>query len=387
MNEILNLGFQYLSDFRKDLNLPEKFPLVLLVCAECSLVQLSETVNRNLMYHDGYGYRSGVNEQIRANLKKIVEIALSYKAEPKSWLDIACNDGTLLSLTPSGVQRVGVDPVKKFKAESQNHADYIIDDFFPTPQLGQGQTFDIITSVSMFYDLDDPNEFVSAVRKILHKDSIWIVQQNYLISMIRNLSFDNVCHEHIEYYSVTAMNNLLVNHGLEIIEVMEDPINGGSIITIIAPAGIRKIHDSVGQYLHMENDFGVKDANSYKEFAREVDSISTELGALINSLVLEGKRIYIYGASTRGAVIWQKVGLGPQQIPFAVERQAEKVGRIFSAISVPIISEDEMRLNPPDYLLVGPWFLRESFLSREQDYLLGGGKMIFPLPRVEIIQS
>lgn len=385
--EILDLGDQHLSDFRADKSLPPTFPLTLLLCRNCTLVQLSETVDRENMYHDGYGYRSGVNELIRANLKMLVDTGLEYITKPQRWLDIACNDGTLLSMVPGDIFRAGIDPVKKFKVESERHADLIIDDYFPSKELSNDLKFDVITSISMFYDLDDPNQFVSTIRDHLAPNGIWIVQQNYLVSMLRNLSFDNVCHEHIEYYSLTAMKHLVDRHHLEIIHVFEDDINGGSIITVISHCGARIENQTVNQFLEAEKGFGVSKPEAYTEFEGKVSEISKELYNLVSTLKKQNKSISIYGASTRGAVIWQRAGLNSDLIDFAVERQEEKFGKYFSAILVPIISESEMRKNPPDYLLVGPWFLRDSFIAREQDFLQNGGKMIIPLPRIEIIES
>jgi hypothetical protein len=263
----------------------------------------------------------------------------------------------------------------------------IIDDYFPSKELPNEIKFEVITSISMFYDLDDPNQFVSTIHDYLAPNGIWIVQQNYLVAMLRNLSFDNVCHEHIEYYSLTAMKHLVDRHNLEIIHVLEDDINGGSIITVISHRGARIQNHTVNQFLQVEHSFGVSNPESYSEFERNVSEISEELYSLVSTLKKQNKSIYIYGASTRGAVIWQRAGLNSDLIDFAVERQEEKFGKYFSAISVPIISEAEMRKNPPDFLLVGPWFLRDSFIAREQDYLQNGGKMIIPLPKIEIIEN
>jgi hypothetical protein len=338
------------------------------------------------MYHDGYGYRSGVNEQIKSNLQMLVGLALKYVANPSSWLDIAANDGTLLSMVPKTVKRVGVDPVKKFNLESIQHADEIISDFYPAPSL-ESLEFDVITSISMFYDLDDPNSFVSSIAKNLTVGGVWVVQQNYVLSMIENTSFDNICHEHIEYYSLTAMNKLVEKFNLEINEFKSDPINGGSFITIISHKGARPVSDSVGRQLQVEADFGISSAKSYFNFEQRITEVTKDLLAILNSAKENNKSVYIYGASTRGAVIWQRVGITDQYVKFAVERQKEKIGKFFSAIGIPIISEEEMRDNPPDYLLVGPWFLKESFLKREVEYLNHGGCMIFPLPNVEQIRA
>lgn len=384
---IVDLGNQYLSDFRSNDSKPELFPLKLLLCINCNLAQLDTTVERELMYHDGYGYRSGINELIVKNLSMLVEYCLKLNQNAESWLDIACNDGTLLSLVPKNIKRVGVDPVKKFKKESLNHADIIVDDFFPSIGTKSLPAFDVITSISMFYDLDDPNSFVNEIAGKLNSKGVWLVQQNYLLAMIMNNSFDNICHEHIEYYSLRAMKFLVESNNLEIFDVFLDDINGGSLITAIAHKGAFPVKNSVIQQLEKEKQFGLDSVEIYNQFTHKIEQIKADLLAILEKAKLEGKRVQIYGASTRGATIWQYLGLGPSLIESAVERQLEKIGKRFSAIDIPIIGEEEMRKNPPDYLLIGPWFLKESFLLREKDYLNNGGCFIFPLPEVELISK
>jgi hypothetical protein len=289
-------------------------------------------------------------------------------------------------MVPKSVKRVGVDPVQKFNSESIQHADEIVSDFYPAPSL-KDLNFDVITSISMFYDLDNPNDFVSSIARNLSKSGVWVVQQNYVLSMIENTSFDNICHEHIEYYSLTAMNKLVKKFNLEINEFKSDPINGGSFITVISHKGARPISGSVGRQLQVEDDFGISNPKSYIHFELRVTEVSNDLLAILDTAKENKKSVYIYGASTRGAVIWQRVGITDQYVKFAVERQKEKIGKFFSSLGIPIISEEEMRENPPDYLLVGPWFLKESFLKRESEYLANGGCMIFPLPNVEQIRG
>lgn len=384
---VVNLGDQYLSDFRADNSKPDKFPLHLMLCEGCNLAQLDTTVDRSLMYHDGYGYRSGINEIIVRNLTLLVKYASTFVDSPKSWLDIACNDGTLLSLVPENVNRVGVDPVKKFKELSSKHANLIIDDFFPCEATEALGSFDVITSISMFYDLDNPNQFVKDIKSKLETDGVWVVQQNYLLSMLQNNSFDNICHEHIEYYSLRAMKHLIDSNDLEIIDVFLDDINGGSLITTIAHKGSRSVNSSVEKQLKLEEEFGLATSAPFRDFESRIGQIRIDLNTLLNDIKSKGERVQIYGASTRGATIWQYINLGPDLVESAVERQAEKVGKMFSAIGVPIISEEVMRGNPPEYLLVGPWFLKESFVTRETTYLSGGGNFIFPLPKVEVVTN
>jgi NDP-4-keto-2,6-dideoxyhexose 3-C-methyltransferase len=387
LKTIINLGNQYLSDFRNDKSKPDSFPLNLLLCNTCNLVQLDATVSRDLMYHDGYGYKSGINDLIVKNLKMLVAYGMKLKENPSRWLDIACNDGTLLSMLPSNIFRVGVDPVKKFKELSKMHADLIINDFFPCDATKDLDKFDVITSISMFYDIDDPNQFVKDVKDKLSADGIWIVQQNYLLAMLQNNSFDNICHEHIEYYSLKAMNYLMEKNGLEIFDVFLDEINGGSLITAMTHKGKRVVKPSVELQLQKELDYGLETMKPYKEFESRVEQIKIELIDLLKKIKSRNQRVQIYGASTRGATIWQYIHADENLVECAVERQNEKIGKFFSAVGLPIISEEQMRINPPDYLLVGPWFLKESFVKREQDFLAEGGKFIFPLPIVEIVSD
>jgi len=382
---VLNLGDHYLSDFREDLGKPDKFPLNLLLCEDCSLVQLSVTVDRNIMYHDGYGYRSGTNELIRENLKWIVKKAEKLVPSAQSWLDIACNDGTLLSFVSPKVNRVGIDPVEKFAVNSQKHADKIISDFYSSRAVSD--KFDVITSISMFYDLDNPNNFVSEVAQSLNKGGVWLIQQNYLAAMLENVSFDNICHEHITYFSLTALKHLFDKNNLEIVDLEFPDINGGSILTVVAHKGDFVKYSKLDEYLQSEFNLGLTSKEGFNKFASDVFSNISKLGELLDGISKRNETVQIYGASTRGGTIWQSLGKHIDAVDCAVERQVEKVGKYYSVIGKPIISEEQMRISPPDYLLIGPWFLRNSFIDRESQYISAGGAMIFPLPQVEIIRN
>ena len=384
----LSLGDQYLSDFRIDDSKPEKFPLDLVYCKTCTGVQLSETVPRELLYHDNYGYESGINELIVKNLKGIVSLGYRYVNNPKSWLDIACNDGTLLSMVQSDVKRVGVDPVSKFVSKSNQFADLIINDFFPTDKLNSTEKFDVITSVSMFYDIEYPQAFLDQIKNLLSSDGVWIVQQNYLISMIENNSFDNICHEHIHYHSLSSMEKLLLNHDLEIVDAFEDDINGGSLVTVIAHKnGNIATKTSVDAVRNKENIFGINNLSNFVEFAVKIQQVINNIKQFVNTQKVMNKSIFIYGASTRSSTIWQACQIDNKLIDFAVERQTGKIGKYYSPIGLMIISEEEMRKLNPDYLLVGPWFLAESFITREREYISKGGKLIIPLPELRIIEN
>jgi SAM-dependent methyltransferase len=414
LTEVLDLGEQRLSDFREDASLPPAFPLRLVLCETCALLQLDETVPRELLYTDRYGFRSGTNETIREDLRSIVEYGLKLYASgvdplmrvgpddlyageaaalPATWLDIASNDGTLLGYVPPAVYRVGVDPIAAFASPEHAYADKVVVDFFPSDAadraLQAGQIFDVITTISMFYDLDDPGEFIEAVKKRLSPDGVWIIQQNYLVDMLDTNSIDNICHEHVAYYSLMSLRALLKRHGLDVVDVAHSSVNGGCFRVAVRWSGIGyEIDASVTTVLMVESEEQrLDEVSTYRDFGARARVQLDRLAGYVRELVDHGKSVWVYGASTRGGTIWQAAGLTARELHATVERQPEKVGRYYSCIGVPdaispIVSEEYMRAHRPDYLLVGPWWLANQFVERERAVIEAGTWMIFPLPSV-----
>ncbi len=394
LTEIVNFGEQYLSDFREDDSKPPRYPLELVYCGGCHLVQLRHTVPSGEMYHDRYGFKSGVSESIRADLKEVVEQALEQVPEPDGWLDIASNDGTLLSFVPNYVYRVGVDPVKFLCEEAEPHANLIVNDFFQADDVltyddynGHINKFDVVTSISMFYDLDDPNKFVADVARVLEDRGVWVIQQNYLLTTLELNAIDNVCHEHLEYYSLLALEPLLARHGLAVFKCSTSMVNGGSIRTFVGKIGDHAEEQSVQEQRDLEWNAGLDGIDAYRAFGAGVAVSIKALRGFVNTVSASGSSVYIYAASTRGATIWQAAGFGPEQITAAVERNPAKVGKMFSAIDVPIISERQAREEQPDYILIGPWFFADQILEREADLLAAGTQAIIPLPELRVVNG
>lgn len=388
--EVINLGEQYLSDFRTDDKKPPKYPLDLMLCKTCYFVQLKEHAPFSEMYTPRYGFKSGVNNTIKADLADIVQQTKKYVAGKKypTVIDIGANDGTLLSNFDDRYYKVGVEPVEKLAKECEHHADIVINQFYNSYAVKEelsGNKADIITSVSMFYDVDDPALFVKEVAEVLDPGGVWIIQQNYLLATLEQTAMDNICHEHIGYHSLLSMEHLLDRFDLEVVDVSTSIINGGSIRTVVQFKGTGIVQDSVQKQRDIEKAFGLDKLETYVKFEQDVKKNMTELRALIDDLISQGKTIYIYGASTRGGTIWQYAGLDHRHFKYAVERNPEKVGKIIASIGVPIISEEKARRDKPDYLFVSPWFFKPEFMQREKEYLKGGGHFIFPLPKLEII--
>lgn len=391
IKEILKLGNYYLSDFYTTNTLPKKYPMDIVLCENCMLLQLKYTTPPKELYTPRYGYKSGINETMRKELKEISEKAIkkaNLKIKNPVVIDIGANDGTLLGNYPKNFFRVAVEPVKKLAIESTPKTNLVVNDFFNSKsvikKLGDKKA-SIITVISCFYDMEEPNVFVEDLIKVLDEKGIIIIQQNYLKGMLTLNAFDNIVHEHLEYYSLLSLENLLKRHNLEIFDVELNNTNGGSFRTYIASTGTRKISKKVLELRREELRFGMHKKKTYEDFAKRVAKIGLEINQFIKEESKKGKRIYVYGASTRGNTLLQYFKLNNKLIPKAVERNPEKFGKKIASLQIPIISEEDARKEKPDYFLVLPWFFKEEFIKRENKFLKNGGHFIFPLPEFEII--
>lgn len=388
--DILSLGNQYLSDFLESDKRPKQSPLDLILCTNCHLLQLKNTILPQFLYTKRYGYRSGINCTMRNELKRIVNVSLSKISNGKKViaLDIGANDGTLLSFYPKNVLKIAVEPIRKFSKEASNHANIVVNDYFNCEsfkaKLGNIKV-NIISAISCFYDINDPNKFIEDVKKILDKSGILVISQNYLVGMLENSAFDNIVHEHLEYYSLLSLEKLMAKHDLEVFDVEKTQINGGSFIAYISYKNTRPITKSVLKMRESEKKLKLNELKVYKDFAKRVKESSKDLYNLITKLVKNNKKVYVYGASTRGNTLLQYCNLNNKLIKAAVERNSEKWGKRISSLNIPIISEEQARKEKPDYMLVLPWFFKEEFLQREKAYLDSGGHFIFPLPKIKIV--
>ena len=390
LTDIISLGNQYLSDFTKINRKPKSFPLRIVLCKNCFLVQLDFTTPSKYLYTERYGYKSGINATMQNELKGIAQEVfkkIKNKKNKITAVDIGANDGTLLKNYPKDVYKIGVEPIKKLAKECKKSADKVVNDFFNYESFYKEfkeKKVDIISAISCFYDMEEPNKFIEDVIKILKDDGIFVIQQNYLVSMLEQNAFDNIVHEHLEYYSLLSLNNLLNRHGLEIFDLELRDLNGGSFRTYISFKGKKKITKSVKNLEAKEKRLGLNKKKIYNEFAKRITDNKKNLLNFIKQKNKEGKIIYLYGASTRGNTLLQFFSLNNKLIKFAVERNQEKWGKKIASVGIPIISEEQARKDKPDYMLILPWFFKKEFLARESKYLDQGGHFIFPLPKLEI---
>lgn len=405
--ELFTLGDVFVSDFIEPGVKPRlsPVPLKMMLAPESGLVQLAHTADFDEMYRE-YWYRSGTNDTMRGELKSIAESA-AFCIRPQAddvWLDIGCNDGTLLSNVNTTIKRIGFDPALNtfLEEESKKYADEIVVDYFSADNYRKTKTGEkkakVVTSIAMFYDLEDPNRFVTDVKEVLDDNGLWVIQMSYLPLMLEQLAFDNICHEHLEYYSLGSLKYLLDRHDLKIVDCQLNDINGGSFrIYVMKNSADEKLFATapyrdvarmrVRSILDMEEKMDLKNPNVYINFCEKMNRLKDETMAFIEKARSEGKTIWGYGASTKGNTLLQWFGLDHTHIDAIAERSEMKFGRVTVGSNIPIRSEAEMRAAKPDYLLVLPWHFINEFRLREREYLEQGGAFIVPCPKFEIITS
>lgn len=394
MTTVLDLGSQALTGVfpKTPTEKVEAGPLVLVWCEGCGLVQLAHSFDPDKMYGSNYGYRSGLNPTMVRHLQRKVRwLEKNFPLDDGATvLDIGSNDGTLLnSYQPSNIQRIGFDPVAIKYLSYYDPSIQVVADFFSTDTFRACgvESVSMITSIAMFYDLENPNDFVRLIAGSLSPDGVWHFEQSYLPAMLRTGSYDTVCHEHLEYYSLTVVRDLLLRHGLRIIDVQTNSINGGSFAVTAALETSRHVSNKpvIDWLLQQEAAMGLDTRRPYDAFAARVALHRKDLTGLIRSLTDAGQKVVAYGASTKGNVLLQSCGLTPAELSAVAEVNEEKFGSYTPGTKIPIMSEDSVSSLGPDYMLVLPWHFRDFIVEKEAEFLNDGGKLIFPLPEIEIV--
>ena len=399
---LFSLGALYLSDFIEHRETPtyEPVELSLSLAPTSGLVQLQHTVPSDVLYRK-YWYKSGTNATMTNELMGIAKKAqeMMHLKKGDVFVDIGCNDGTLFRFVDKHITRIGFDP-NDFKKESIKHADVIINNYFNAKEYKKTKhghrKAKVITSIAMFYDLEDPSSFVRDIKKTLDKYGLWIIQMSYLPLMLKQLAFDNICHEHLEYYSLGSLQHLLQKHSLDIVDCELNDVNGGSFRIYIRHKGADPATFATAPYrdvarmrvasiLAHEKSLKLTKKKIYMDFWKEINALKKQTVAFIQKEKKKGKSIWGYGASTKGNTLLQWFGLDNTLIDAIAERSGAKFGLKTAGTNIPIKSEADMRRAKPDYLLVLPWHFIDEFKKREQGFLTSGGKFIVPCPRFEVI--
>ena len=391
---VLHLGNQYLTGVfprKRDAKLTCG-PLELVWCPESGLLQLRHSYSLTEMYGENYGYRSGLNQAMVRHLTQKVHHLLRIRSlNPGDIvLDVGSNDGTLLNAYPDiKLRRIGIDPTADNFRQFYSQSVIVEATFFSAKVFRNhfaNEQAKIITSIAMFYDLENPVEFVREIASILADDGIWHFEQSYMPSMLRMNAYDTVCHEHLEYYSLRVIERLLCSCNLNLIDVQMNAINGGSFAVTAAKkdSPLKPNRAIIDWLLAQEDRMGLATPRPFRQFEERVFEHRKNLMNLVEAINSSGRRILGYGASTKGNVLLQFCGFTEADIPAIAEVNPDKFGCFTPGTAIPIVSEKEAKAMKPDYFLVLPWHFKETIIQREQEFISGGGKLIFPLPEIEI---
>ena len=402
--KLFSLGELYVSDF---INTEEdaragKHDMTLVIDERYGAARLEKCTPIHSMFGK-YWYRSGINQTMRTELKGIVDSVTSVQKlnEGDLWLDIACNDGTLLSFVPDGIKKLGIDPAEdSFKNESSKIADEVIQDFFTLENFKKSKfkkkKAKVVTCIAMFYDLDEPVEFLKDVTKVLDDDGLFVLQMSYTPLMIKQLAFDNICHEHVYYWGLASIEKLLKKAGLNVVDCQLNDVNGGSFriyikkkksdVTTFATAPYRDVCNvRVESLIKWEKGLKLDKEEIWLDFYNRIEALKKETVDFIKAEKAKGKVICGYGASTKGNTLLQYFGLDNTLIDAIAERSHYKFGLKTIGTNIPILSEEDVRAMNPDYMLVLPWHFIAEFVKREDEFLSKGGKFIVPCPNFQII--
>ena len=410
LEQVFDLGEQYVVDFvsKPDDHLL-KAPLVLMKCSNCHLIQLKHRVSPDRLYKK-FWYRSGINESMKDELLRIVEHAsrtVTLKPGDKV-LDIGANDGTLLGWYDKSITTIGIDPCKELIEEGMKHKriDFGISDYFSLETIGRMHKalavplprFKIITAISMFYDVDTPVQFLQDCKSVLHPEGVLVIQMNYLPSMLKYTAIDNVCHEHLAYYSLLALREAVQRAGLEMQGAEESTCNGGSVRAYITHPSFNTfatedhgnklwLNSKLTMMLVSEMRAGLDGMPAYHAFKARVDTVLDRIRTILSQY--KDKKVYAYGASTRGTVLTQLLfpGNADNDVLAVADRDENKIGKYMVGTWWKIVTEKEFR-EKANTALVLPWHFHESIVKREAEWInRKGGKMIFPLPEPYVMES
>jgi SAM-dependent methyltransferase len=383
----------FTGKFPKNLktNIP-KVVISLIMCKSCKLVQLDRSFNPRYLYDTNYGYRTGINATMTKHVNDVVKESIKIVRLKKkdAVLDIASNDGTLLNFYKKNIFRVGIDPlIKKYKNQYKN-INFGIQDFFSYNAIQKkkiNKKFKIITALSMFYDLPNPNKFLEDVKKVLDKEGIFVLEHADLLSIIKNCQFDTICHEHLEYYSTKVIIELMNKNELRVFNLKANAINGGSMRYYIChkDSKYKNNNKKINKILREEMKSKLDKPNTFNDFFKLINVQKKKLLKLINKIIKKKETIHGYGASTKGNVLLQYFGINSNKISYIADRNPQKVNLYTPGTKIKIVSESFSRMCKPNYYLVLPWHFKKEIILREKKIIKKGTRLIFPLPKMKII--
>ena len=374
---------------KKNQKIPKGF-INLIICKRCNLVQLDRNFSSNYLYANNYGYSTGINYTMTNHVKKTVELlkSMTKLKSNDAVLDIASNDGTLLNFYGKDFIKVGIDPLVNKYFKYYKKINYKVSDFFSAKEIIKKtkNKFKIITALAVFYDAKDPNQFLKDVDRLLQKNGVFLLEQADLLSMLKFKMFDTICHEHLYYYSTKVIIEMVSKNNLRVFDIKKNKINGGRTQYFISKKDSKYNinYDSINRTLREEKKHKLENKKTFVDFFRKINQLKLKTQRNLNSIILKGKKIHGYGASTKGNVLLQYFNLDKKYIEFIADRNPKKFNHYTPGTKIKIISEKRSRNLGPDYYFVLPWHFKKEILKRENKMRKKGSKFIFPLPNYKI---
>ena len=390
INEVLKLDPQYVATTfvksnKNNMMSKIKIPLTLMLCKNCGLVQLRETVRTDLLYQN-YFYRTSINDTMKRDLQDVVNYAVN-NAKPISddiVVDIGANDCTMVSMFPKNLNRIAVEPAKNIDWSNIEKSITIVNEYFSKDivlKASGGKKAKIVTATAMFYDFDDPNIATKDIKAILDDDGVCVIQVSYLLDTIKDMNFYDVVHEHLEYYSLKSINYLMENNGLTVIDASTNFVNGGSLRILVTHKENSNLKSKrYEEILAEEEKWNLEELDTYTKYENKIQVIIKKTKNFILKELRSGGTVIGLGASTKGNVLLQICGIDKRLLPYLSDRNKEKVGLRTLGTDIEIISEDKAHELNPSCIIVIPWNFKEEILEREKDYVRNGGKMLFLMP-------
>lgn len=408
LTDVISIAPQYLSPTFTRSNAEEgelariRVPLTMTLCDRsknpdgCGLLQLREQVEPDLLYRR-YFYRSATSETMQKDLHEVIDDIRSRIAlNPGDIVvDIGANDCTTLGFYPANLQRVGFEPAKNIDWSGVDKSLIIINDYFNAAAFRErfpGSKARAVGCNAMFYDLPDPNGFAAEVRSILAPDGIWCIQLSYLPFMLTNTNFYDICHEHLSYYSLAALQKLMERNGLCVIDASTNAVNGGSLRAFVThventAAQTATGRTNLGKLAAAEKELRLEEPQTFRDYFEKIEDLARRVRGYLDKEIKGGHQVFGLGASTKGNVLLQFFGITKEMMPYISERNPEKVGLRTLGTDFELISEERARSMRPGTMLVLPWYFKKEIVSREHDYLAQGGKLLFPMPYAHVVTA
>ena len=390
---ILDLGEMPLVDnFPNEDSLGQEktYPLKLIICESCKLVQLSYVVPPEEMFHSDYAYDMSVTDSGVKHFHQMAEDIDIYYPDHNSVLDIGSNTGVLLEgFKEQGWNILGVEPSRNVCSIAREKGIPTKNDFFSESLakkiLSQEGPKDVVTATNVFAHVDNLQEFMKGVKTILSQDGVFIIEIPYLIDLVKNNEFDTIYHEHLSYFSIKPLQQLFKQHSMEVIDIERQEIHGGSLRIHIANKGEHELTDAVEQYQKKEEETGINTRKTLEAFQSRVVDNRRKLTDLIHELHVDGKTIAGAGAPAKGVTLLNYCNFDSHIIPYVSERSEIKIGKFIPGTHNEVVSDETLLDRKPDYVLLLPWNFSESIIENLRKYLEVGGKFIVPVPEPHII--